>query len=242
MLGSGGCIPGHPAFLAALRKATRAAGVLLVFDEVMTSRMSAGGQQARLGITPDMTTLGKYVAGGMSFGAFGGRADVMGLFETALPHAGTFNNNVLSMAAGIVAMGEIFTADAAEALFVRGAALRDALNAACRAAAVPMQFTGLCSMATAHFQSGPIDQPYIPTAVDESLRELFFFDLLEAGIYVARRGMTALSLPVGAADLQRYIAAVSEFAQARGALLRDAPLRDAPLRDAPLRDPGHRPG
>ncbi len=222
MLGSGGCISGHPEFLAALREATRAAGALLVFDEVMTSRMSAGGQQARLGITPDMTTLGKYVAGGMSFGAFGGRADVMGLFEAALPHAGTFNNNVLSMAAGIVAMGEIFTADAAEALFARGAALRDALNAACRAAAVPMQFTGLGSMATAHFRPGPIDQPYVSTPVEEGLRELFFLDLLEAGIYVARRGMTALSLPVGEAELQRYVAAVGEFAHARGALLRDA--------------------
>ncbi len=126
------------------------------------------------------------------------------------------------MAAGIVAMGEIFTADAAEALFARGAALRDALNAACRAAAVPMQFTGLGSMATAHFRPGPIDQPYVSTPVEEGLRELFFLDLLEAGIYVARRGMTALSLPVGEAELQRYVAAVGEFAHARGALLRDA--------------------
>jgi len=221
MLGSGGCIPGQPEFLAALREATREVGALLVFDEVMTSRMSAGGQQARLGITPDMTTLGKYVAGGMSFGAFGGRADVMGLFEAALPHAGTFNNNVLSMAAGIVAMGEIFTPDAAEALFARGAALRDALNAACRAAEAPMQFTGLGSMATAHFRAGVINQPYLGTPAEEGLRELFFLDMMEAGIYIARRGMIALSLPVGEAELSRYVAAAGEFAHARGALLRD---------------------
>lgn len=205
-----------------MREATREAGALLIFDEVMTSRMSAGGQQARLGITPDMTTLGKYVAGGMSFGAFGGRADVMSLFEATLPHAGTFNNNVLSMAAGIVAMGEIFTADVADALFARGTALRDALNAACRDAAVPMQFTGLGSMTTAHFRPGPIDHPYGPTPREEGLRELFFLDMMEAGIYVARRGMTALSLPVGEAELSRYVAAIGEFAHARGALLRDA--------------------
>ena len=94
MLGGGGCIPGQPEFLAALRAATRDAGALLVFDEVMTSRMSAGGQQARLGITPDMTTLGKYVAGGMSFGAFGGRADVMALsrkIKNALDPQGILN-------------------------------------------------------------------------------------------------------------------------------------------------------
>jgi len=222
MLGSGGCIPGRLEFLAALREATHEAGTLLVFDEVMTSRMSAGGQQARLGITPDMTTLGKYVAGGMSFGAFGGRADVMGLFESTLPHAGTFNNNVLSMAAGIVAMGEVFTAGVAEALFARGAALLDALNGACRDADVPMQFTGLGSMATAHFRPGRIDQPYLATPVEEGLRELFFLDMMEASIYVARRGMTALSLPVGEAELRRYVAAVGEFAHARAALLRDA--------------------
>ena len=222
MLGSGGCIPGHPEFLVALRTATREAGALLVFDEVMTSRMSAGGQQARLGITPDMTTLGKYVAGGMSFGAFGGRADVMGLFEATLPHAGTFNNNVLSMAAGIVAMGEIFTAEAADALFARGTALRDALNAVCREVNVPMQFTGLGSMTTVHFRPGAIDQPYVATPAEEGLRELFFLDMMEAGIYVARRGMTALSLPVGEAELQRYVAAVGDLAHARAALMRDA--------------------
>ncbi len=73
MQGSGGCIPGEPAFLQALRDGADRTGAVLIFDEVMTSRMSAGGQQARLGITPDMTTLGKYIGGGMSFGAFGGK-------------------------------------------------------------------------------------------------------------------------------------------------------------------------
>src|SRR5438094_256005 len=104
MLGSGGCIPGDPAFLSALREATRQAGALLIFDEVMTSRTGPGGLQERLGIWPDLTTLGKYIGGGASFGAFGGRADVMALFDPtrpgALPHAGTFNNKVVSMAAG----------------------------------------------------------------------------------------------------------------------------------------------
>ncbi|HEU0158265.1 MAG TPA: aminotransferase class III-fold pyridoxal phosphate-dependent enzyme, partial [Hyphomicrobiaceae bacterium] len=81
MMGSGGCIPAHPEFLRALREATRELGVLLLFDEVMTSRHSSGGLQKLRGVTPDLTTLGKYMAGGMSFGAFGGRADVMGLFD-----------------------------------------------------------------------------------------------------------------------------------------------------------------
>ena len=70
----------------------------------MTSRLSTGGLQQVLGITPDLTTLGKYLGGGLAFGAFGGRADLMQRFDPsradALPHAGTFNNAVLTMAAG----------------------------------------------------------------------------------------------------------------------------------------------
>jgi glutamate-1-semialdehyde 2,1-aminomutase len=220
MLGGGGCIPAEPSFLAALREVATETGALLIFDEVMTSRMSAGGMQARLGITPDLTTLGKYVAGGMSFGAFGGRADVMDLFANTLPHAGTFNNNVLSMAAGGVAMGEIFTPEVADALFERGEAMRTALNDVC--AGVPMRFTGLGSMTVPHFGAGPFDRPYEQTALQEGLRELFFFDLLDAGVYLARRGMVALSLPVGRAEIDRFVAAVAEFVAVRGALLRGA--------------------
>src|SRR3712207_4997619 len=134
MMGSGGCIPAEPAFLQALRDAADRSGAVLVFDEVMTSRMSAGGQQARLGIAPDMTTLGKWIGGGMSFGAFGGKRALMELYDPrradALPHAGTFNNTVLTMHAGVAGLEEVFTAEAADRLSTRGKALRARLNAA----------------------------------------------------------------------------------------------------------------
>lgn len=220
MQGSGGCIPAQPEFLATLRALADEAGALLIFDEVMTSRMSGGGMQARLGITPDLTTLGKYIAGGMSFGAFGGRADIMAMFEAKVPHAGTFNNNVLSMAAGGVAMGEIFTAEVAEALFQRGEKLRARVNAVAQEAGVPLCFTGLGSMLNVHFRKLAPDRAYVSTPGEEALRELFFFDMLEAGIYLARRGMVALSLPVGEADLDRFVAAVTEFCESRATLLR----------------------
>lgn len=224
MMGSGGCIPASREFLMALREATRAAGVLLIFDEVMTSRHSAGGLQKVHGVTPDLTTLGKYVAGGMSFGAFGGRADVMDLFDGhrpgALIHSGTFNNNVLSMAGGLVAMGEIFDAAAADAHFARGEALRRQLNEVCKSRGVAMQFTGLGSMMQPHFRAGPIVRPYTATPTEEALRELYFFDLLAAGIYIARRGMIAMSLPTGDSECDRLVAAVDEFCASRGALMR----------------------
>lgn len=220
MLGSGGCIPASREFLAALRAACTDAGAVLIFDEVMTSRHAEGGMHALHGITPDIVTLGKYIAGGMSFGAFGGRAAVMNVFDGhrpgALSHAGTFNNNVWSMAAGQVAMGEIFRGDVVSELFARGERLRDALNAAC--AGLPMQFTGAGSMMTVHFRMGPITRRYDSTPAEEQLRELFFFDMLDAGIYLARRGMIALSLPISDDDCDRLVQAVREFASLRRAL------------------------
>ena len=221
MLGSGGCIPASQEFLAALREATRRTGAVLIFDEVMTSRHGPGGLQQMTGVIPDMTTLGKYMAGGMSFGAFGGRRDIMAVFDGhrpgTLPHAGTFNNNVWSMAAGCVAMGEIFRGPVVGALFDRGEALRAALNAACEG--LPMQFTGLGSMMSVHFRNGAIARPYKAEPRDEALRELFFFDMLEAGIYIARRGMMALSLPITDADTAAIAAAVREFVALRRPML-----------------------
>jgi glutamate-1-semialdehyde 2,1-aminomutase len=223
MMGSGGCIPASREFLAGLRDATREVGAMLIFDEVMTSRHTAGGLQKLHGITPDLVTLGKYIAGGMSFGAFGGRADVMSVFDShkpgALVHSGTFNNNVLSMSAGMLAMGEIFDDSAAEALRKRGDGLRDALNANCAKHSVAMQFTGIGSMVQPHFRLGQILRPYTASAQEDGLRELFFLDMMKAGIYIARRGMVALSLPVGDAELARYIAAVEEFCASRKPLM-----------------------
>ncbi|MEO8714601.1 MAG: aminotransferase class III-fold pyridoxal phosphate-dependent enzyme, partial [Acetobacteraceae bacterium] len=104
MMGGGGCIAAEPEFLHALREAASRVGALLILDEVMTSRLSPNGLGRAQGVTADLTTLGKYIGGGMSFGAFGGRAEIMDLFDPrrpdALPHAGTFNNNVLTMSAG----------------------------------------------------------------------------------------------------------------------------------------------
>jgi glutamate-1-semialdehyde 2,1-aminomutase len=219
MVGSGGCIAATPEFLGALRAVTRETGMLLIFDEVMTSRHSSGGLQKLRGVTPDLTTLGKYVAGGMSFGAFGGRADVMALFDGhrpgALIHSGTFNNNVMTMAGGVVAMGEIFDAAAADALHARGEKLRSRLNQVCRKRGVEMHYSGVGSMMQPHFRKAPIARPYTATPTEEALRELYFFDLLAAGIYIARRGMIAMSLPIGEAECDRVVAAVDEFCALR---------------------------
>ena len=222
MLGSGGCVPADPEFLRMLRRGADDTGAVLIFDEVMTSRMSAGGMQHRLGLTPDLTTLGKYLGGGMTFGAFGGRRELMSIYDPSSPgavqHPGTFNNNVLSMAAGYAGLSRLFTAEASEALFRRGERLRHQLNALSSTAGARLRWTGMGSMLTAHFQTEPIRCAGDIRPAGE-LRELFHLDLLERGCYLARRGMVALSLEIGDAECRMFRAAVEDFLSERRALL-----------------------
>lgn len=223
MLGGGGCIPASPAFLAMLRAETAAHGIVLIFDEVMTSRLHPGGLSASLGIEPDLKTLGKYVGGGMSFGAFGGRREIMSLFDPArpdaLPHAGTFNNNTLTMTVGHAAMTEVYTPDACLALNARGDRLREALNDLFMRYQVRMKATGQGSMLAIHPAAGAISSPHDLEKTDKRLRQLLFLDLMEQGIYIAERGFMALSLMVTDADCDRVVKAVESHITTRRDLL-----------------------
>ena len=214
MQGASGCIPGRLEFLQALRESATRVGALLIFDEVMTSRLAPHGLANKLGIRCDLTTLGKYIGGGMSFGAFGGRADVMALFDPrtgSLAHSGTFNNNVLTMAAGHAGLTKLFTPEAAGALADRGDAMRKRLNALCAGEGVAMQFTGIGSLMNAHFVGGEVRSTDDLAPVDARLRQLLFFHLLSEGIYTSPRGFVVLSLPLSDADIDRYVAAIGSF-------------------------------
>jgi glutamate-1-semialdehyde 2,1-aminomutase len=223
MLGGGGCIPASREFLAMLREETQERGIVLIFDEVMTSRLHPGGLSARLGIEPDLKTLGKYVGGGMSFGAFGGKRQIMELFDPtrpdALPHAGTFNNNTLTMTVGTVAMTEIYTPEACTALNARGDRLRGRLNDLFMLYQVKMKAMGQGSMIAIHPATGEITSPHDLERTDRRLRQLLFLDLLEQGIYMAERGFMALSLMVTDADCDRVVGAVEDHINRRRELL-----------------------
>jgi glutamate-1-semialdehyde 2,1-aminomutase len=226
MFGASGCIPGSVEFLTRLREETRAAGALLIFDEVMTSRLAPGGRQETVGITPDLTTLGKYFGGGMSFGAFGGREEIMALFDPrragALPHAGTFNNNVVTMSAGIAAMGQVFTPAACLRLNQLGDAARQRLNAICRAAPAPLQFTGIGSLMSFHACATPLRNIDDVAASDVRIKDLYFHHLLSEGIYIARRGFIALMLPITEGDVDALCAATERFISRYRPVLIDA--------------------
>jgi glutamate-1-semialdehyde 2,1-aminomutase len=230
MMGAAGGICAEPAFLAMLREAADRHGIVLIFDEVMTSRMSHGGLQQRLGITPDMTTLGKYLGGGLSFGAFGGRHDLMARFDPRRPdavsHAGTFNNNVLSMAAGLAAATRVLTAERLDALWAKGEKLRAGLNAVAAAREAPIQVLGTGSIMGFHFKRGPIRRPQdvwptdpLAARVQADLYALLHLSLIEAGCYMARRGYVTLSLPMRDADIARLTAAFDAFLEQHGSVV-----------------------
>ncbi len=212
--GAAGVIPGDPAFLRTLREATAAHDLLLVFDEVMTARLSPGGMQQLLGIEPDLTTLAKFVGGGLSFGAFGGRAELMRRFDPsrpdALQHGGTFNNDVLTMAAGAAGLTKVLTKAEVSRLNDLGDRLRDRLNAFSAERELTFCATGYGSLVGLHFTLGPVrNEGEVPESAE--LRALLHLHLLERGFSYGRRGFIALSLPLGEAEVDGFAAAVEEF-------------------------------
>jgi glutamate-1-semialdehyde 2,1-aminomutase len=227
MIGAGGAIPADRTFLQDLRREATKAKAVLIFDEVMTSRLYEGaGVQSQLpeDMRPDLTTLGKYVGGGMSFGAFGGKREIMELFDPRKPnhlqHAGTFNNNVLTMAAGRVGLEQIFTPDRAKQLHARGDKLRVSLQEASRGSL--LKVTGLGSLMCFHFIDTPVEKIKSPDDTaneDKVLAAIFHLFLLEKGYYISRRGYIALSLALGEPELTGFYNAVVEFLQTYRSLL-----------------------
>jgi glutamate-1-semialdehyde 2,1-aminomutase len=195
-----------------------------MFDEVMTSRLGPGGMQGRIGIEPDLTVLGKYIGGGMNFGAVGGRKDLMSRFDPRLPDslstAGTFNNNVVTMAAGVAGLERVFTPEAARALNDAGDSLRDALNRLAQEFEVPMQVMGIGSLMNVHFLSGSIRHPEELDRASRPALALFHLEMLARGYHLARRGLIALSLPLTDADLRGFLDAVRDYLETRAVVLR----------------------
>ena len=215
MQGSGGCIPASKEFLQMLHEEATRHGIVLIFDEVMTSRFGAGGLAQLYNIQPDLKTLGKYIGGGMSFGAFGGVAEIMDQFDpskpNALPHAGTFNNNTLTMAAGLVGLRDIYTPAIANDLNARGAALKAELNGLFMRYQASWQVTGIGSLLNFHPVAGDVQRTGDLEKADQRLRRLLYFFLLEQGIYVAERGFMALSLALSERDCSALVDAVERF-------------------------------
>jgi glutamate-1-semialdehyde 2,1-aminomutase len=213
MLGSG-CVPAESRFLGGLANATQRAGAIFITDEVMTSRHGPRGLADLLGVRPDIATFGKYFAGGFSFGAFAGRAELLDRFDASkpdsIPHAGTFNNNVATMSAGCVVLGELFTSDTAVGLTARGEELRTRIDDVLHQHKLPLNITGFGSMNAVHALERRPQNGADLLEHDPFLQEALFLSLLQRGVYTAPRGSLNLGLAVTDSDLDLYLGALDD--------------------------------
>jgi len=208
-----GFIPPAEGFLACLRALTRAHGILLIFDEVISFRVGYGGASTRYGGEPDMVAFGKIIGGGFPIGATGGSAEVMEVFDPGtrgprIASGGTFSGNPVSMAAGLAAMTAMDPAafDRLEAL---GRRLRARLTEAFRASGTAGQVTGDGSLFRLVLTDRPLRhyRDTVDPAAEARLERLFYL-LLEAGVLLNTNGLGCLSTPMGEREVEEMAGAL----------------------------------
>jgi glutamate-1-semialdehyde 2,1-aminomutase len=212
VLGSAGMIPAERDYLEMLRETTRRLGIILILDEVVSFRVAAGGAQEYFGVAPDLTCLGKLIGGGFPLGAFGGRADIMDLFDPThgrppLPHPGSHNANPIGMAAGVVTL-ELLTPLAIEELNANGAMVRRDLAAAFADAGIAAQITGLGSLFAVHLTGQPVRSYRDTLGSDTKLRHQIFLGLFNEGVQIDPRGVGNVSTAIGPDEVGLFGAAV----------------------------------
>ncbi|HEX4634222.1 MAG TPA: glutamate-1-semialdehyde 2,1-aminomutase [Gemmatimonadales bacterium] len=206
--GNMGVVPPQPGFLEGLREITRTDGALLIFDEVMTGfRAHPAGVQGMTGVTPDLTTLGKIIGGGLPVGAYGGRRDLMALVAPSGPvyQAGTLSGNPLAMAAGIATLTELLRPGVWETVAAATAALSRCLSEAARDANVPCVVNQVGAMLTVFFTDRPVRNWEDARGSDVARFGAFFRSLLESGVYWVPSQFEAafLSLAHGPDEIER---------------------------------------
>lgn len=211
IIGAGGVIAATVEYLERLRSVTRELGILLIFDEVISLRVAPGGAQQLYGVTPDLTTLGKIIVGGLPVAAFGGRADVMELLdprrERNLAQGGTYNGNPLGMAAGLAAMTEL-TPDVYVELNRKGERVSEQLAEVFATHGVKAQVNGVGSLFAIHFTDQPVVDYRSKASSNQRMTRGFFLGLVNHGVLLAPRAMGALSTPMTEPDIQQFIDAV----------------------------------
>ena len=201
--GNMGLVEPAPGYLQGLREITRKHGTVLIFDEVMTGfRVAYGGAQARYGITPDLTTIGKVIGGGLPAAAFGGRAEIMQKLAPLGPvyQAGTLSGNPLAMAAGCKAMeilGRPGTYDRLEHL---GKRLGDGLLAAATGTGIPAVLNRVGSMLTLFFCAGPVTDYATAKAADTQRFGSFFRGMRERGVFLPPSQFEAMFVSLAHTD------------------------------------------
>ena len=211
--GNMNCVPPAAGFLEGLRALCSQHGSVLIFDEVMTGfRVALGGAQARYGVTPDLTTLGKVIGGGMPVGAFGGRAEIMDHIAPAGPvyQAGTLSGNPIAMTAGLATLDLLGAEGFFDALEAKTRRLAEGLAAAAARAGVPVTTQSVGGMFGLFFTGErPVQRFAQVTACDIDRFRRFFHAMLEGGVYLAPSAYEAgfVSAAHSDADLEATLAA-----------------------------------
>ena len=186
--GNMGCVPPAEGYLEGLREITSEYGTLLIFDEVMTGfRLARGGVQERFGVTPDLTTLGKIIGGGLPVGAYGGRREIMDLVAPTGPvyQAGTLSGNPLAMAAGLATLRATGEPGFYERLEELGRRWRQGMNEAASAGGVPFAINQVGSMASIFFTGGPVTDFATAASSDTEAFKDYFWHMISRGVYLA---------------------------------------------------------
>ena len=219
--GNMGVVPPADGFLDSLRAITEVYGALLIFDEVITGfRVGYGGAQALFGITPDITTMGKIIGGGLPVGAYGGRRDVMQMVAPLGPmyQAGTLSGNPLAVAAGVATLTELQRPGVYEQLEAMAVRFTEGVAAAFGRAEVPSTINRVASMFTGFFNPGPVTSLAQVEQSDAAIYGRYFHALLDRGVYIAPSQFEAgfVSIAHTDADIDRAVVAVGDALAAVG--------------------------
>jgi glutamate-1-semialdehyde 2,1-aminomutase len=222
IMGVSGMVMPDPGFLASLRRITEEAGVLLIFDEVVTFRVAPGGAQEIFGVYADLTCIGKIIGGGLPIGAFGGKARIMEITDPTsdrlkVKPAGTFTANPLSMVAGIAALEQL-TPDVYSRMNGLGNGLRSGLHEVFSRWNIPAQVVGIGSVFCIHFTPTEIHNHRDTRTVDSERTQRFFWHLTNNGVLVNKSLRCALSSAIEQRDLDTLLAVVEDFARNEGAM------------------------
>ena len=190
--GQCGMVPADPEFLEGVRRITSELGILLIFDEVIAFRASRGGAQEYYGVTPDLTCFGKVIGGGLPVGAFGGREDIMSLWDPSgaggpqVAHAGTFNGNPMTAAAGVATLREL-SVDVYKDLEEKGEYLREKLREVISEMEAPMGVTGAASLFGIQATSESVRDYRSYATNDGDLLEMVFIGMMNEGYLLSSR-------------------------------------------------------
>jgi glutamate-1-semialdehyde 2,1-aminomutase len=214
--GNAGLYLPQPGYLEFLSEITKSHGALLIFDEVMTGfRLARGGAQERFLITPDLSTFGKVIGGGLPVGAFGGRAEIMDCLAPLGPvyQAGTLSGNPLAMAAGLANLEELEASGAYGKLEKLSEQLAAGMKDAAKSASVPVQVNACGSMFCTYFTGTPVHNVADAMKSDRERFKKFFHGMLDAGFYFAPSQFEAgfISTAHSPADIEQTVSTAAKI-------------------------------